>query len=136
MKYNLKIGKNVRILRKMHGLSQEKLAELINCNYKTICNLENDKNMPNLKQFINICDIFGIRLDSMLTDNLTKTKEFVPVDETTDEYPVFIKRIAADKHYSTEHIQNMMHVAGKLPKLNARQIKALRQLIDLAFKEK
>lgn len=29
-----------------------------------------------------------------------------------------------------------MHVAGKLPKLNARQIKALRQLIDLAFKEK
>lgn len=53
------LGKRLRELRKRKGISQEKLAELINVDPTTISNIENGKNYPSLINLENLLDILG-----------------------------------------------------------------------------
>ena len=52
-----KIGYKIKAFRKANNLTQEQLADKMNCNFKTIGNLENDRTMPDLKQVINLCEV-------------------------------------------------------------------------------
>ena len=51
------LGKTLRDLRKRKGISQEKLAELINVDPTTISNIENGKNYPSLINLENLLDV-------------------------------------------------------------------------------
>ena len=51
------LGKRLRDLRKRKGISQEKLAELINVDPTTISNIENGKNYPSLINLENLLDV-------------------------------------------------------------------------------
>ena len=51
------LGKRLRDLRKRKGISQEKLAELINVDPITISNIENGKNYPSLINLENLLDV-------------------------------------------------------------------------------
>lgn len=48
------LGKRLRELRKRKGISQEKLAELVNVDPTTISNIENGKNYPSISNLENI----------------------------------------------------------------------------------
>ena len=51
------LWKRLRDLRKRKGISQEKLAELINVDPTTISNIENGKNYPSLINLENLLDV-------------------------------------------------------------------------------
>lgn len=53
------LGRRLRELRKRKGISQEKLAELINVDPTTISNIENGKNYPNLFNLENLLNVLG-----------------------------------------------------------------------------
>ena len=66
------IGTKIKARRKALGLTQEKLAELINCSFKTIGNIENDNTIPDTRQVINLCDILNMSFDELFSDVLKK----------------------------------------------------------------
>ncbi len=123
--------KKIRVLRKLKGLSQEKLAEYVHCNYKTISNLENDKYTPDLKQIINICDVLDVSLDALFSNAPVKKEGFLPAGEKADEYPVFVKRIPLHPRHTRQQIEDMEYTTQKLPHLTEAQLTVLRRLVDL-----
>lgn len=63
--YNLKIRKNIKQHRKRLKLSQEHLAELIDCSREHIARIENGKMNLGLMNFIKLAEVFDISLDEL-----------------------------------------------------------------------
>lgn len=63
--YNLKIRNRIKKYRKQNGLSQEQLAELIDCSREHIARIENGKINLGLDNFIRLATIFHISLDEL-----------------------------------------------------------------------
>ena len=134
MKYNVNIGLKIKIFRKMNGLTQEKLAEMVHCNYKTICNIENGKTIPKLKQIINICDVLNINLTLLFDDVLPKSETPIQISDSSDCYPIFVKRYLKIPEQSPDHIRKMTHIAYQLSKFTPLQLTKLEHLIDMILK--
>ena len=71
---NIKIGKNLQKLRRSHGYTQEKLAELIDCSARYISDIEQDKSKPSYENLIRICNVFKIGLNDIFTEYLEVTE--------------------------------------------------------------
>ncbi|MBQ8630984.1 MAG: helix-turn-helix transcriptional regulator [Alphaproteobacteria bacterium] len=71
-----KIGYKIKALRESNNLTQEQLADLMNCNFKTIGNLENDRTVPDLRQIINLCSVLKISMDALFADILVPDDGF------------------------------------------------------------
>ena len=63
--YNVTIRNNIRRLRKQHKLSQEALAEKIDCCREHITRIENGKMNLGLEYFIRIAKVFDVSLDEL-----------------------------------------------------------------------
>jgi transcriptional regulator with XRE-family HTH domain len=52
-------------LKKKHGLTNEKIAEYLNCSTQVVAKWRNEK-MPNVYQLVALCKIFGTTLDYLV----------------------------------------------------------------------
>ena len=71
---NIKIGKNLQKLRRSHGFTQEKLAELIDCSARYISDVEQDKSKPSYENLVKICNVYKIGLDDVFSEYLKITE--------------------------------------------------------------
>lgn len=129
-KFILKIGSKVRAIRKAKKLSQEKLADLMNCNFKTISNIENDNCVPDLKQIINLADILDISLDSLFSDVLRKTDDYIEPEEGEEGYPVFVNRIIVDPNYSKKELQQVVNIVTKIKNMTPGELSLVESLVN------
>ncbi len=63
--YYVTIRNNIRKLRKQHKMSQEQLAEKIDCCREHITRIENGRLNLGLENFIKIADVFNVSLDEL-----------------------------------------------------------------------
>lgn len=63
--YSLQIRNSIRKHRKRLGLSQEKLAEIIDCSREHIARIENGKVNLGLENFIKLAKVFNVTLDEL-----------------------------------------------------------------------
>ena len=70
----IKIGKNLQKLRRSHGYTQERLAEVIDCSARYISDIEQDKSKPSYENLIRICNVFKIGLNDIFTEYLEVTE--------------------------------------------------------------
>lgn len=74
------IGKKIKLLRKVRGLTQEQLAEKLNVGRATLSNYEIGRRSPRLKELERIANVLGVGLDyfgivqSDITDLLARAK--------------------------------------------------------------
>ena len=61
------IGDKLKALRKSYGYTQEKLAQLLNVDQRTISNWENGISEPSLELLAKLCEIFNESFDNLLT---------------------------------------------------------------------
>lgn len=71
---NIKIGKNLQKLRRSHGYTQERLAELIDCSARYISDIEQDKSKPSYENLVKICNVYKIGLDDIFSEYLQITE--------------------------------------------------------------
>lgn len=71
---NIKIGKNLQKLRRSHGYTQERLAELIDCSARYISDIEQDKSKPSYENLVKICNVYKIGLDDIFSEYLKITE--------------------------------------------------------------
>ena len=70
----IKIGKNLREIRKSNGFTQERLAENIEVSTRYISDIEQDRSKPSYEVLIRICNLFQVTLDQIFSEYL-KVKE-------------------------------------------------------------
>ena len=57
---------NLSELRRMHGMSQEELADKIGVSRQTLSKYENGESLPDIEKCKQIADVFGVSIDDML----------------------------------------------------------------------
>ena len=66
---NNKLGNFIRNERQDLKLTQEQLAEKLNCNLSYLGNIERGKNIPSLKLFCRIIQILSLSADEFIHQN-------------------------------------------------------------------
>lgn len=66
----IKIGKNIKMIRRSHGYTQEELAEQIEVSTRYVSDIEQDKSKPSYEVLIRICNLFQIGLDQIFSEYL------------------------------------------------------------------
>lgn len=66
------IGKKIKELRIKNNLTQQELASKLNVTYQAVSKWENGKNLPDLVILTEICKIFNIDLNDLISDNKKK----------------------------------------------------------------
>ena len=124
----IQIGLKIAYYRKLRGLTQEQLADKMNCNFKTIGNLENDRTMPDLKQVINLCDVLNVSMDELFAGTLSKTEIFIEPSEDDEGYPKFVsRRISA---FPSNHLQRLESMSIKMRSMNEKELNIVEAVID------
>ena len=62
------LGQKIKEIRKKFGLSQEKLAEIMNVSRQAITKWENDVGIPDVTNLQELSKVFGITVDYLLND--------------------------------------------------------------------
>ena len=72
-------------LRKVHGWSQEDIAEKLNVSRQAISRWENDSALPDALNILQISKLFGVTTDYLLNDDYTSDKDIPVVKNATQE---------------------------------------------------
>jgi transcriptional regulator with XRE-family HTH domain len=62
----MKIGEQIRMLRKNENLSQEQLGQKLNVTRQAIYKWENDKGYPDIQNLITLSELFDISIDELI----------------------------------------------------------------------
>lgn len=62
------LGEKLKDIRKRFGLSQEKLANMLNVSRQAITKWENDTGIPDISNLQEISKVFGITVDYLLNN--------------------------------------------------------------------
>ena len=82
--------KNIKYVREKRGLSQSKLAEMIDVNQTTIARWEDENRIPTIDKAIQVSSILNIPLDILVGKNLQiDNVEPVNIDSNIIKIPVF-----------------------------------------------
>ena len=60
------VGKNIRLLRKQKGMTQDGLAELLYVSRQTVSNYENGKSNPDIDMLIRIAEVLEADVDALI----------------------------------------------------------------------
>ncbi|MDR2898679.1 MAG: DUF5680 domain-containing protein [Spirochaetaceae bacterium] len=87
------IGEKLQILRRDKGLSQEKLAELLDVSRQAVAKWEGGLAYPETDKLIQLSNLLGVTIDSLLKDNDEHGKPLVaPVSPDYRELAAFLVR--------------------------------------------
>lgn len=89
----MNIAKNIRILREMHDMEQQDLAEKLNISNKTISSWECGRTEPRMGMIEAMCEVFGCKKTDIIdgvnpnaTDNAEKfTTMFLQLSQEQQE---------------------------------------------------
>ena len=69
----MNIGLNIRILRKNADLSQEMLAEKLECSTRYISDIEQNNSKPSYEILVKFCNTFNMGMDEIFKEYLEST---------------------------------------------------------------
>lgn len=87
--YKAEIGKRLSALRELNGMTQENLAELLECSVKHISHAERGVSLLSLQKYLFISEYFHCSLDYLL-----KGEEH---EDVSSSIPSFMTEILLDK---------------------------------------
>lgn len=129
-----RIGYKIKAFRKANNLTQEQLADKMNCNFKTIGNIENDRTMPDLKQVINLCDILNISMDELFAETLSKTSTLIEPSEKEDSYPKLVNRNIST--LSSNQLLRMESLLLKIREMSDKELNIMESVADSLIKNR
>lgn len=89
------IGKRIKIARIRKGISQEKLAELVDLSLSHMSNIETGTTRVSLVAIVRIANALNVTIDDLLCDNLIRAKPQFEYDikqllDVCDDYEIRI----------------------------------------------
>lgn len=81
----MNFSKKLQELRKKKGLSQEKLAELLNISRQSVSKLETGQAYPEMDKLIKLSDLFKITLDDLVKDGKIEKNTKLELEDENEE---------------------------------------------------
>ena len=84
MNYNNKdVGKTIKKLRKLHNISQERLADKANLTQQHISRVEQGTNTPSIETLIKLSEALRVSIDVMVNtnDNVTNRRDIIILEK-------------------------------------------------------
>ncbi len=81
---NVKIGENIKRLRKEKGITQEGLSEICNVSCVAVSKWENNETYPDMTLLMPLAHYFGVSIDELLGYNNEKIEQ--EINDLLDEY--------------------------------------------------
>ena len=91
----IEFGRRLRELRASKGLSQNKLAEILNVSASTVALYENNFRMPSYDALIKIADFFGVSTDYLLGNDIQRD-DAVNLSGLTSAQRSTVRRVVDD----------------------------------------
>ena len=70
---NMRLGKRIKSIRKLRGVSQMELSEIIDCSPNHLSYIENGNRSMSLASFVRMANALGTSADELLIDSLYNT---------------------------------------------------------------
>ena len=105
----VKIGKNIALLRKRKGLTQDELAKVLSVSNQAVSKWEAGKCCPDIELLPELAGLFEVSIDELLVGEcLTKSKL---ISETTDSIVLQAIKIAQEEQkISTSILQRKLKI--------------------------
>ena len=83
----IKIGANIKAIRKSRGMTQEQLAEKLGVVKATISSWEIDRTQVKMENVVELCEALGCQSD----DLIGKSNQIVSREITNEEWDIILK---------------------------------------------
>jgi len=134
----IKLGKRIKKLRQLSGISQEKLSKMLGVSRPTISQMENNERKINADELIKLSKIFNISIEELL--NLKKGPEIVleKVKKTKKVKKEEIRINVPQKNLAKfeEVLLYILNKVGSKPNIGETVIYKLLYFIDFDYYEK
>ncbi len=85
----VKLGNEIRKLRKKMGITQEELAEKLNVRFQAVSNWERGKAPPSIDNLVEISEFFGVSVDSIIKPSDEECYISAYADDVKTEFVLF-----------------------------------------------
>ena len=73
------LGNNIRRLRESSVMSQDELAEILNCTRQTVSNYERGVSEPDLESIRKMADIFSCDINELINEENKKDRKIIDI---------------------------------------------------------
>ncbi len=87
------LGENIRRCRKLRGISQVELANILGVSKQSICNWENNNIMPSIDMLVRVAKVFSVRTDYLLD---LEPKDILDVSALSSEEVTHLRLLIED----------------------------------------
>ena len=77
----MELGKQIKMYRTEMKLSQDELADKVYVTRQTISNWENNRNYPDIRSLVLLCNVFGVSLDILVKGDLEQMKVEIKAED-------------------------------------------------------
>lgn len=84
MNYNNKdLGRTIKMLRKLHNISQERLADKADLTQQHISRIEQGVNTPSIETLVKLSEALCVSIDAMVNtnDNITNRRDLIILEK-------------------------------------------------------
>ena len=107
----MKFGDNLRNLRKLTKISQEKLAEKIGVTRQSVSKWECGEAYPEMDNILKLCDIFHCRINDLVHEDL------VDIDSLDEDVKMSVVKFKEEKQKKIKGISKAIYVLARICKI-------------------
>lgn len=136
-KIDKKLGENIKILREQHGITQQKLADLLSLSRPTVSQIEIGERKLSADELIKLADIFNISVEYLL--GLKREPKIIIKKTERKEKPKYQVRINVPQKNIKKFKEVLLYILNKVgskPNIGETVLYKILYFIDFDFYEK
>ena len=107
----MKFGENLKKLRKLKKMSQEKLAEKIGVSRQSVSKWETGETYPEMNNILILCKIFGCGINELVNESL------IDIDSLDEEVKMNIVKFKKEKQKKMKGISKAVYILARIGKV-------------------
>ena len=111
-KIDKKLGENIKILREQHGITQQKLADLLSLSRPTVSQIEIGERKLSADELIKLADIFNISVEYLL--GLKREPKIIIKKTERKEKPKYQVRINVPQKNIKKFKEVLLYILNKV----------------------
>ena len=136
-KIDKKLGENIKILREQHGITQQKLADLLGLSRPTVSQIEIGERKLSADELVKLADIFNISIEYLL--GLKREPKIIIKKTEKKERPKYQVRINVPQKNIKKFKEVLLYILNKVgskPNIGETVLYKILYFIDFDFYEK
>lgn len=107
----MKFGDNLRNLRKVKNLSQEKLSEKVGVSRQSISKWECGEAYPEMDNILTLCKIFNCKINDLIQEDLTD------IDSLDEEIKMSVVKFKKEKQGKVKGVSKAIYIIAEVGKI-------------------